>query len=179
MKTRLMIVTAFGVFLTSIVQAQTGHKRTGTTTSTLGRVATFDYIQGKLRSLTPEDGSNDFKSATFDESTCSVRIEHKADWKQSSNFGDLDINNTRWSIFDPNPKGESSRALLVKLTLYTSKGLLLVEESLDGKVEKYRAENLLFSLPKAAEIPNFQNKMSKAVKHLISLCSGQSEIEPF
>ena len=180
MKVKTMMVIAFAVFLTRNLDGQTVNKHRINATSSLGKGATFEYIQGKLRSLTPEDGSNDFKAASFDEPTCAVRLEHKSeDWKYSFNFGDLDINNTRWSIFDPNPKGESSRALIVMLRLYTSKGLSLVDESLDGKTRKTNTVTLLFSLPKAAEIPNLQTKMSKAVKHLVSLCSGQSETEPF
>jgi len=118
-----------------------------------------EYIRGALLSLSPGDGIND-------------NLDVRA----------LNPNNAVWDVFDPSDS-ERQREKLVRLTMVSVTGktartcydkLDHVDTTLIGNRARF-----LFSQPKTDDVPDFQGKMTKALKKLIALTGGAEEKEIF
>lgn len=140
-----------------------------------------EYIRGALLSLSPNDGINDNLDVRYDESTKILTL--------TGPTGHCDIvisalnpNNTVWDVFDPSDS-DRPREKLVRLTMVSTIGKTArtcydrfdhVDTTLIGNRARF-----LFSQPKTDDVPDFQEKMTKAIKKLIVLAGGAAEKDIF
>lgn len=99
-------------------------------------------------------------------------------------FANLDANTIAWDIYDPNKNGENKFAKLLRITIAGKQGVAARKTfNAEGQEVEYTNGNnktfLSFSLTKAADIPNIQNQLEKALKRLITLCGGEPERNQF
>lgn len=141
---------------------------------------TFDYLRGKLLSLSTQDGSNGITETSFNDNNCTSTIFYEDKTYSIIFWGNLDANAIGWDIFDPNKGGGGNkfdrliRIAIVAKTGYAARQLFSSNGQIDNTISNIHIR-LLFSLSKAADIPSFQNKIEKAVKRLITLCGGEPE----
>ena len=140
-----------------------------------------EYIRGALLSLSPSDGINDNLDVRYDETNKVFTITTPAGHCDLF-VGALNPNNAVWDIFDPSDS-DRQREKLVRLTMVSVSGknartcydkLDHVDTTLIGN----RAR-LLFSEPKADDVPDFHEKMAKAMKKLIVFAGGAPEKDIF
>lgn len=140
-----------------------------------------EYLRGALLSLSPNDGINDNLDVRYDESTKVLTL--------TGPTGHCDIvisalnpNNTVWDVFDPSDS-DRPREKLVRLTMVSTIGKTArtcydrfdhVDTTLIGNRARF-----LFSQPKTDDVPDFQEKMTKAIKKLIVLAGGAPEKDIF
>jgi hypothetical protein len=145
------------------------------------KAETLDYIHGKLLGLA-------FITLHLDdiqvsEEDCSLNEVSDTGWRRESfiQLKNLDPNSTSWQIDDKSvtnyPKLTLkivSRSNLEADTVKTSKdsGKTWTTQHLG-----YAAFD--FDLKAATEIPDFQGKMERAFKHIVTLCSGVPAKELF
>lgn len=140
-----------------------------------------EYIRGQLLSLSPSDGINDNLDVRYDETNKVLTLTTPAGHCDIFLSG-LNPNNAVWDVFDPSDS-DRQREKLVRLTMVSVSGktaricydkLDHVDTTLIGN----RAR-LLFSEPKADDVPDFHEKMAKAMKKLIVLVGGAPEKDIF
>jgi hypothetical protein len=140
-----------------------------------------EYIRGSMLSLSPSDGVNDNLDVRYDETTKIFTVTTpggRCDLSMSA----LNPNNAVWDIFDPSDS-DRQREKLVRLTMVSVAGktartcydkLDHVDTTLIGNRARF-----LFSQPKTDDVPDFQEKMTKAIKKLIVLDGGAAEKDIF
>lgn len=136
-----------------------------------------EFVRGSLLSLTPVDGINDTLDVSFD-SNQNILTVTSASGRCSFTMSALNANTLVWDIFDPSDQFQGRESLLrltavsvsgrVARTCYDKNGVL------DSTMVGNRAR-FLFSVSKAEGVPDFQDKMSKALKRLIALSGGSAE----
>lgn len=170
---------------------QTAQNATGTTAAHHAKKAPpkpeptepelFEYIRGKLLTLSPDDGINDNLEITLD-STGTIMTTTQPGGYCDQFLNNLDTNSLSWDIFDPSDS-HNSRGELLRLTVVSIAGKpARTCYDKKGKVDPEATTNrirLLFSLAKAEQIPGFQDKMTKAAKKFIVLAGGAPETKLF
>jgi len=140
-----------------------------------------EYIRGALLSLSPSDGINDNLDVRYDETNKVFTITTPAGHCDLF-ISALNPNNAVWDIFDPSDS-DRQREKLVRLTMVSVSGkaartcydkLDHVDTTLIGNRARF-----LFSEPKADDVPDFHDKMTKALKKLIVLTGGVAEKDIF
>lgn len=140
-----------------------------------------EYIRGALLSLSPSDGINDNLDVRYDETNKVLTVTTPAGHCDLF-LGGLNPNNAVWDLFDPSDS-DRQRERLIRLTMVSVSGksartcydkLDHVDTTLIGN----RAR-LLFSEAKADDVPDFHDKMTKAMKKLIVLDGGAPEKDIF
>lgn len=137
----------------------------------------FDYLRGKLISLSPEDGLNDNLDVSYDLATSIMSIS-QPDGHCDIFLSAIDANSALWETVDPSDSYHK-RDELLRLTLTSQNGKKARvcydtrnQINPDAAVNRVR---LLFSHPKANGIPGFMDTMDKAVKKLVELSGGTPE----
>ena len=135
---------------------------------------TVEYIRGALLSLSPDDGINDNLDVGFNPDT-KVLAVLQPDGHCDQFMGSLNANDVVWDVIDPSSTTQQ-RERLLRLTLVSVSGKKARTcydkfNHVDPAILDNRAR-FLFSLSKAEQMPDFQNKMAKALKRLIELSGG-------
>jgi hypothetical protein len=141
----------------------------------------FQYIRGKLLSLSPGDGINDTLEVAFDPASSILSITQH-DGHCDIFLGALDGNSLIWEVFDPGD-AYHTRPQILRLTLTSLSGKAARtcydnSNRIDTSLAANRVR-LMFSQAKADAFPDFTVKMGKAVTKLIVLCGGAQEKDPF
>lgn len=140
-----------------------------------------EYIRGALLSLSPNDGVNDNLDVRYDETTKILTLTGPTGHCDLV-ISALNPNNTVWDVFDPSDS-DRQREKLLRLTMVSVLGKTArtcydrfdhVDTTLIGNRARF-----LFSQPKTDDVPDFQGKMTKAIKKLILLSGGASEKDLF
>jgi hypothetical protein len=141
----------------------------------------FEYVRSALLLLTPEDGVNDNQEVTMNWTTNVMTIAQPAGHCDLY-MNALNANDVAWDVFDPSDAHET-REKLVRLTLVSisgTKARTCYDKA--GRVDESVPSNrirFLFSFQKADQWPNFQSKLTKALKRLIVLSGGTGNTERF
>ena len=141
----------------------------------------FEYIRGALLTLSADDGINDNQEVTFNWTTNVMTITQPTG--HCDHFlNALNTNNVVWDVFDPSD-AHQTRDKLVRVTLVSVSGTTARTcydkmNHVDASVPTNRIR-LLFSFTKADQVPDFQDKMTKALKKLIVLSGGTPEYKLF
>lgn len=141
----------------------------------------FEYVRSALLLLSPEDGVNDNQEVTMNWTTNVMTIAQPAGHCDLY-INALNANDVAWDVFDPSDAHET-REKLVRLTLVSvsgTKARTCYDKS--GRVDESVPANrirFLFSYQKADQWPNFQTKLSKALKRLIVLSGGTENKQVF
>jgi hypothetical protein len=141
----------------------------------------FEYVRSALLLLTPEDGVNDNQEVTMNWTTNVMTIAQPAGHCDLY-MNALNANDVAWDVFDPSDAHET-REKLVRLTLVSvsgTKARTCYDKA--GRVDEGVPSNrirFLFSYQKADQWPNFQSKLTKALKRLIVLSGGAGSTERF
>jgi hypothetical protein len=137
----------------------------------------FDYVRGKLLSLSPSDGFNDNQEVSFDPSTSILSIT-QPDGRCDIFLNAIDANSMIWEDFDPSDTYHTREDVL-RLTLTALNGKKArtcydAHNQVDTSIPSNRAR-LLFSVAKTNTVPKFTDNMGKAVKKLVVLAGGTPE----
>ena len=141
----------------------------------------FEYVRSALLLLTPEDGVNDNQEVTMNWTTYVMTIAQPAGHCDLY-MNALNANDVAWDVFDPSDAHET-REKLVRLTLVSvsgTKARTCYDKA--GRTDEGVPSNrirFLFSYQKADQWPNFQTKLTKALKRLIVLSGGTENKEVF
>jgi hypothetical protein len=140
-----------------------------------------DYIRGKLLELSPNDGINDNQDVSFEAATGVLSVT-QPDGRCDVFLAAMNSNSLQWEIFDPSDTYHS-RAKVLRVTVTSVGGQKAricydAHNQVDPSVARNRAR-LLFSLPKADGVPDFQQNMTKALKKLILSAGGAPEKDLF
>jgi hypothetical protein len=140
-----------------------------------------DYIRGALLSLSPSDGINDNLDVRYDETNKVFTLTTPAGHCDLF-INALNPNNAVWDVFDPSDS-DRQREKLVRLTMVSVAGKNARtcydrQDHIDTTLLGNRAR-FLFSEPKSDDVPDFHNKMTKAMKKLITLTGGAAEKDIF
>lgn len=140
-----------------------------------------EYIRGALLSLSASDGINDNLDVRYDETGKVLTITTPAGHCDMF-IGALDANYAVWDVFDPSDS-DRQREKLDRLTMVSVLGKTARTcydklDHIDTTLVANRAR-LLFSQPKADDVPDFQSNMAKAIKKLIVLDGGAPEKDLF
>jgi hypothetical protein len=140
-----------------------------------------EYIRGALLSLSPNDGINDNVEVRYDDTT-KVLTMTTPSGRCDVFLASLNPNNIVWDTFDPSDS-DRPREKLVRLTMVsvlgkTARTCYDKQDHVDTTLTANRAR-FLFSEPKTDDVPDFQGKMSKAIKKLIVLDGGAPEKDIF
>lgn len=139
---------------------------------------TFDYIRTKLISLSPSDGTNNYNKVYTHVDECTIQYSRAETPGQTevTFFSELDANSLSWDIVDVNGNGGHWNKILRLTIVAQQNGTASAFVQSDGTItKKFQKENFSFDMTKAADIPNFQDRMSKAIKRAIELCGGKKE----
>lgn len=141
----------------------------------------FQYIRGKLLSLTPSDGINDTLEVAFDPASSTLSIT-QPDGHCDIFLGAIDGDSLIWEVFDPGAT-YNTRPQILRLTLTSLSGKAArtcydKSNRIDTSLPANRVR-LMFSLTKSDAFPDFTDKMGKAITKLIVLCGGAPEKDPF
>ena len=141
----------------------------------------FEYIRSALLLLSPDDGVDDNQEVTFDPATGVLAV------KQPTGHCDqflnaLNANNVVWDEYDPSDNSHT-RDKLLRLTLVSVSGKT-ARTCYDKPTRSMQAfpptaSGCCFNETKADQWPDFQKKMTKAVKKLIVLSGGAAEKDIF
>ncbi|HEY1159301.1 MAG TPA: hypothetical protein VGE83_01645 [Terracidiphilus sp.] len=141
----------------------------------------FEYVRGKLLSLSPGDGINDNLEVAFDPASSILSIT-QPDGRCDVFLSSIDTNSAIWEIFDPSDSYHTREQVLrLTLTSLSGKKARTCYNS-HNQVDTSLAANrvrLLFSLTKANAVPDFTENMDKAIKKLIVLAGGAPEKDIF
>lgn len=179
---RTMAVAALLIAFLPVCFAQTAsHARKPTTKPAPTAPELFQYIRSALLLLSPDDGVDDNQEVMFDPATAVLTI------KQPGGHCDqflsaIDANNVAWDLYDPSDETHA-RDRLLRLTLVSVSGKKArtcydKQNHVDESIPDNRIR-LLFNLTKAEQWPEFQKKMTKAVKSLVALSGGAPTQDPF
>jgi hypothetical protein len=130
------------------------------------RQQTAEFIRGKLLSLAPRDGKHDYSDVTL--SVCYIDLRFKSinnDTYLTIDFSRLDPSALTWEV-----AGTEDQNKVLLLTL-VSKDRYGLRYNTPDDIEHKVTYPLAFSFIKAADVPDFQKRMTDAVKHMIFLCA--------
>lgn len=137
----------------------------------------FDYVHGALLAYSPDDGVNDNLEVSLDANSKTLTVK-LPDGHCDAVLSNLDASNVVWDTFDPSDSTQS-REKLLRLTVVSVSGkpARACYDSQNHLEANFLANRvrLLFSLSRTDEDPDFQKKMTKAIKKLISLSGGLPE----
>ncbi len=141
----------------------------------------FQYIRGKLLSLTPNDGINDTLEVAFDPASSTLSIT-QPEGHCDIFLGAIDGDSLIWEVFDPDGSYHT-RPQILRLTLTSLSGKAArtcydKTNQIDTSLAANRVR-LMFELSKSDAFPNFTDKMGKAITKLIEQCGGAPEKDPF
>jgi hypothetical protein len=141
----------------------------------------FEYIRGKLLSLSPNDGINDNLEVTYDAPSSTLSIV-QPDGRCDIFLNAIDTNNMIWEVRDPSDAYHTSGDIL-RLTLTASSGKPARvcyddKNQIDKSIASNRAR-LLFAQNKANAVPGFTDNMTKAIKKLVVQSGGVAEKKIF
>ena len=161
-----------------VCSAQTvSHKRVADAKQEPTTPELVEYVRSALLTLSPSDGINDNLDVKFDPISKVLSV--------TSPTGHCDLyldalntNNAIWDEFDASDSSGSREALL-RLTLVSLSGRPArtcydKQNHADTTMIANRAR-LLFSDSRAAEVPNFKDKLGKSFKKLVVLSGGEPE----
>jgi hypothetical protein len=136
-----------------------------------------EYIRSALINLSPADGVNDTADVAFDPISKVMTITGPSGHCDLY-LDALNTNNAVWDEFDASDSS-GSRQVLLRLTLVSVSGRAArtcydKQNHADTTMLANRAR-LLFSDARAAEIPNFRDRLGKAFKKLVVLSGGAPE----
>jgi hypothetical protein len=137
----------------------------------------FEYIRGRLLSLSPTDGFNDNLEVAFDPATSTLSVT-QPDGRCDIFLNALDTNSAIWEVIDPSDTYHAREEIL-RLTM-TSSSEKRARTCYDNQnqIDKSIAANrvrLLFSQNKASAVPDFAFNMTKAIKKLVVASGGAPE----
>jgi hypothetical protein len=155
------------------------------------KASLLNFLRAKIMVLAPDSFFFNYMiDAAYNEYNCTLAFACHSRSDMNSlriiDFSQLDANSLVWEIYQP-PK-YYKRSL--RLTLIGKNGSGTIKEyrynghdlsprdytaSFNGEIEPASPPSFLFDVSKAADIPNFQEEVSKAVKRLIELCGGKKE----
>jgi hypothetical protein len=127
---------------------------------------TAEFIRGKLLSLAPHDGKHEYSDIDFNYCSMVLNFEGRKDYL-AIHFSRLDGAALTWEVV-----GNSDQDKVLLLTLVSVGHNGLTKYTSNG-VENPLTYPMAFSFAKAADIPDFQKRMTEAVKHIISLCKAE------
>jgi len=141
----------------------------------------FEYIRGKLLTLSPNDGFNDNLEVAFDPATSTLSIT-QPDGRCDIFVSALDTNSPIWEVMDPSDSYHA-RGEILRLTMTSSSGKKARtcydnENQVDKSISGNRVR-LLFSQNKANAVPDFTYNMTKAIKKLVVASGGAAEKKLF
>jgi hypothetical protein len=140
-----------------------------------------DYVRGELLALSPTDGINDNLEVAFDPAT-SVLSVTQPDGRCDIFLGAIDNNSAIWESYDPSDtyhtREKVLRMSLTSLGGQKARTCYDTHNQVDPNIPANRAR-LLFSSSKANAVPDFSEKMEKAVKKLVVLAGGTAEKKLF
>lgn len=133
-----------------------------------------EYIRGALLSLSPADGINDNVDVSWNSSSKVLTVTQPSGHCDFFLYA-LNANQAVWDEFDPSDTYRP-REVLLRMTLVSVSGKAGREcydgqNQFDPTISGNRAR-FLFSLAKAEETPNFQDKIAKAFQKLVALSGG-------
>ena len=141
----------------------------------------FEYIRGKLLSLSPTDGYNDNLEVSYDAASATLSIT-QPDGRCDIFLGSLDTNSAIWEVMDPSdslhPRGDVLRLTLTSSSGKPARVCYDSQNQIDKGISANRVR-LLFAQNKANAVPDFTYNMTKAVKKLVVLCGGAPEKKIF
>ncbi len=137
----------------------------------------FEYIRGKLITLSPDDGINDNVEVSLNAAGTVMTITQPSG-RCDEFLSALNVNSISWDIFDPsdshNSRPEMARVTIPSVSGKTARTCYDKKGKVDAEVTTNRVR-LLFSLAKVEQISGFQDKMTKALKKLIIDSGGAPE----
>jgi hypothetical protein len=137
----------------------------------------FEYIRGKLITLSPDDGINDNVEVTLN-SAGTVMTITQPNGRCDEFLSALNVNSISWDIFDPsdshNSRPEMARVTIPSVAGKAARACYDKKGKIDEDVPNNRVR-LLFSYAKVQMISGFQDKMTKALKKLIIDAGGAPE----
>lgn len=140
----------------------------------------YNYVRGKLLSLSPSDGINDNQEVAFDPATSVLSIT-QPDGRCEISLGAIDANTAIWEVYDPSDN-LTQRENVLRLTFTSLSGKRArVCYDTHNQVNTNLAGNrarFLFSQRKASAVPDFTGKMGKAMKKLVLLAGGSADKDP-
>lgn len=180
----LLISVCAGLQLVPQGNAQASHPRAAasrTSSAPASKQETFQFIRGQLLGLSPT-GFGSISDASFNTDTCTLKLIYADNAKADVNFANLDANSVFWSVAPIPGSGDSSDKFL-RLTMIAVPNQPGEATFFDpGNPTTGTPKNqaiLDFSLAKAAQVPDVQERIGGAIRHLISLCGGTSERKSF
>jgi hypothetical protein len=140
----------------------------------------YTYVRGKLLSLSPSDGVDDNQDVAFDPASSVLSIT-SPDGKCEITLGALDGNTMIWDAYDPSDNLNQREAVL-RLTFTSLSGkkarVCYDEHNQQNANLSGNRVRFLFSQRKASTVPDFTDKMGKAMKKLILLAGGSGGKDP-
>jgi len=137
----------------------------------------YEYIRGKLLSLSPNDGFNDNLEVAFDPTTSVLSIT-QPDGRCDIFVNALDTNSAIWEVMDPSdsyhPRGEILRLTMTSTSGKKARTCYDTENQVDKSISANRVR-LVFAQNKANSIPDFTYNMTKAIKKLVVASGGAAE----
>jgi len=137
----------------------------------------YEYIRGKLLSLSPNDGFNDNLEVAFDPTTSVLSIT-QPDGRCDIFVNALDTNSAIWEVMDPSdsyhPRGEILRLTMTSTSGKKARTCYDTENQVDKSISGNRVR-LVFAQDKANAVPDFTYNMTKAIKKLVVASGGAAE----
>lgn len=134
----------------------------------------FQYIRSALLLLSPDDGVDDNLEVTYDPATSILAIRQPGGHCDQF-LNAVDANNVAWDLYDPSdethPRERLLRLNLVSISGKKARICYDKQNHVDESIPDNRVR-LLFNLTKAEQWPEFQKKLTKAVKSLVVLSGG-------
>jgi hypothetical protein len=137
----------------------------------------FEYIRGKLLTLSPTDGFNDNLEVAFDPATSTLSIT-QPDGRCDIFVNALDTNSAIWEAMDPSDSYHA-RGDILRLTMTSASGKKArtcydTENQVDKSISANRVR-LVFAQNKANSVPDFTYNMTRAIKKLVVASGGAPE----
>jgi hypothetical protein len=137
----------------------------------------FEFVRGQLLAYSPDDGINNNIEVTLDPNT-QVMTLIAPDGHCDVFLNALDANTLVWDIFDASDS-TATRQKLLRLTVISESGkparTCYDKRNQVDKTILTNRTRFLFSLYLTDQMPDFQDKMTKAVKDLITAGGGLPE----
>jgi hypothetical protein len=141
----------------------------------------FEYIRGALLSYSPEDDTNDNLEVAFNSDSAVLTVK-QPDGHCDHFLNALNANTLVWEVFDPSDsvrsRGQILRLTVVSVTGKAARTCYDNQDAIETDISPNRAR-FLFSYSKTNQAPDFQTKMTKAMKKLILLSGGTPEKDIF
>jgi hypothetical protein len=137
----------------------------------------FEYVRGRLLSLSPSDGINDNLEVAYNPDISTLTVT-QPDGRCDIFLNSIDNNSAVWEIIDPSetnrPHAEVLRLTVNSISGKRARACYDNQNQIDASLVSNRAR-LFFSLSKARATPGFTDKMDKAIKELVVASGGAPE----